>query len=171
LFVGMLKAVAPLLVMVLVVNPLIVFVVTRANPYPIVFRCVEESGITAFFTRSSAANIPVNLALSRKLGISEELYSVTIPVGATVNMAGAAITITALTPAATHTLGIAVSPASALLLCIVASLAAAGASGVRSGSLLLLPLACPLSGISYDVSMPVVAADRSVGWPTGRAAS
>jgi serine/threonine transporter len=190
--------VAAMLVMALVVNPLIVFVVTRTNPYPIVFRCLEESGITAFFTRSSAANIPVNLALSKKLGISEELYSVTIPVGATVNMAGAAITITVLALAATHTLEIAVSPASALMLCIVASLAAAGASGVPSGSLLLVPLACSLFGISYDVSMQVVAVgfiisvvqdsfetalnsstdvvytyavDRSAGWPSARASS
>jgi serine/threonine transporter len=163
--------VAAMLVMALVVNPLLVFAVTRANPYPIVFRCLEESGITAFFTRSSAANIPVNLALAKKLGISEELYAVTIPVGATVNMAGAAITITVLTLAATNTLGIEVTPGSALMLCVVASLAACGASGVPSGSLLLVPLACSLFGISYDVSMQVVAADRSVGWPTGRAAS
>ena len=149
--------VVAMLIMALVVNPLIVFAVTRENPYPIVLRCLEESGITAFFTRSSAANIPVNLALSRKLGISEELYAVTIPVGATVNMAGAAITITVLTLAATQTLGIVVSPGSAVLLCLVSALAAAGASGVPSGSLLLVPLACSLFGISYDVSMQVVA--------------
>ena len=190
--------VAAMLVMALVVNPLLVFVVTRANPYPIVFRCLEESGITAFFTRSSAANIPVNLALAKNLGISEELYAVTIPVGATVNMAGAAITITVLTLAATHTLGIDVTPGSALVLCIVASLAACGASGVPSGSLLLVPLACSLFGISYDVAMQVVAVgfiisvvqdsfetalnsstdvvytyavDRSAGWPPGSASS
>jgi serine/threonine transporter len=190
--------VAAMLVMALVVNPLLVFVVTRANPYPIVFRCLEESGITAFFTRSSAANIPVNLALAKKLGISEELYAVTIPVGATVNMAGAAITITVLTLAATHTLGIDVTPGGALVLCVVASLAACGASGVPSGSLLLVPLACSLFGISYDVAMQVVAVgfiisvvqdsfetalnsstdvvytyavDRSVGWPSGSASS
>jgi serine/threonine transporter len=143
--------------MALVVNPLIVLAVTRENPYPIVLRCLEESGITAFFTRSSAANIPVNLALARKLGISEELYAVTIPVGATVNMAGAAITISVLTLAATNTLGIDVSPASAVLLCLVSALAAAGASGVPSGSLLLVPLACSLFGIPNDVSMQVVA--------------
>jgi serine/threonine transporter len=146
-----------MLVMALVINPLIVFAMTRRNPYPIVFRCLEESGITAFFTRSSAANIPINLALAKKLGISEELYSVTIPVGATVNMAGAAITITVLTLAATHTLGIEVSLDSALMLCVVASLAACGASGVPSGSLLLVPLACSMFGISYDLSMQVVA--------------
>jgi serine/threonine transporter len=190
--------VAAMLVMALVVNPLLVFLVTRANPYPIVFRCLEESGITAFFTRSSAANIPVNLALSKKLGISEELYAVTIPVGATVNMAGAAITITVLTLAATHTLGIGVTPGSALVLCVVASLAACGASGVPSGSLLLVPLACSLFGISYDVAMQVVAVgfiisfvqdsfetalnsstdvvytyavDRSAGWRSGSAST
>jgi serine/threonine transporter len=149
--------VSAMLLMALVVNPLIVFAVTRRNPYPVVLRCLEESGITAFFTRSSAANIPVNLALSKRLGISEELYAVTIPVGATVNMAGAAITITVLTLAATNTLGIVVSPGSSLLLCVVAALGAAGASGVPSGSLLLVPLACSLFGISYDVSMQVVA--------------
>jgi serine/threonine transporter len=149
--------VGTMLMMALVVNPLIVFAVTRRNPYPIVLRCLEESGITAFFTRSSAANIPVNLALARKLGISEELYAVTIPVGATVNMAGAAITISVLALAAANTLGIEVSPASAVLLCVVSALAAAGASGVPSGSLLLVPLACSLFGIPYDVSMQVVA--------------
>jgi len=149
--------VGTMLIMALVVNPLIVYVVTRRNPYPIVFRCLEESGITAFFTRSSAANIPVNLALSKKLGISEELYAVTIPVGATVNMAGAAITISVLALAAANTLGIEVSAGSAVVLCVVSALAAAGASGVPSGSLLLVPLACSLFGISYDVSMQVVA--------------
>jgi serine/threonine transporter len=149
--------VGTMLLMALVVNPLIVFAVTRRNPYPIVLRCLEESGITAFFTRSSAANIPVNLALARKLGISEELYAVTIPVGATVNMAGAAITISVLALAAANTLGIEVSPATAVLLCVVSALAAAGASGVPSGSLLLVPLACSLLGIPYDVAMQVVA--------------
>jgi serine/threonine transporter len=149
--------VAAMLTMALLVNPLLVFLVTRRNPYPVVLRCLEESGITAFFTRSSAANIPVNLALSRKLGISEDLYAVTIPVGATVNMAGAAITITVLTLAATRTLGIEVSFAGSLLLCVVAALGAAGASGVPSGSLLLVPLACALFGISPDVAMQVVA--------------
>ena len=149
--------VATMLIMALVVNPLIAFAVTRENPYPIVLRCLEESGITAFFTRSSAANIPVNLALAKKLGISEELYSVTIPIGATINMAGAAITITVLTLAAVHTLGIEVSPGGSLLLCVIAALAACGASGVPSGSLLLVPLACSLFGIAPDVSMQVVA--------------
>ncbi|MHA7816114.1 MAG: serine/threonine transporter SstT [Pseudohaliea sp.] len=149
--------VSAMLVVALVVNPLIVLLVTRRNPYPVVLRCLEESGITAFFTRSSAANIPVNLALAKKLGISEELYSVTIPVGATVNMAGAAITITTLTLAAANTLGIEASFASALVLCVVSALAACGASGVPSGSLLLIPLACSLFGIPLDVAMQVVA--------------
>ncbi len=149
--------VAAMLVMALVVNPLIVLAVARVNPYPVVLRCLEESGITAFFTRSSAANIPVNLALARKLGIREELYAVTIPVGATVNMAGAAITITVLTLAATRTLGIEVSTGASVLLCLVAALGAAGASGVPSGSLLLVPLACALFGIPAEVAMQVVA--------------
>ena len=148
--------VGAMLLMALVVNPLIVFAVTRRNPYPVVLRCLEESGITAFFTRSSAANIPVNLALAKRLGISEELYAVTIPVGATVNMAGAAITISVLALAAANTLGIEISAGSAVRLCVVAALGAAGASGVPSGSLLLVPLACALFGISYDVSMQVV---------------
>ncbi|MEQ8262861.1 serine/threonine transporter SstT [Pseudohaliea sp.] len=149
--------VSAMVVVALLVNPLIVFLVTRRNPYPVVLRCLEESGITAFFTRSSAANIPVNLALAKKLGISEELYSVTIPVGATVNMAGAAITITTLTLAAANTLGIEASFATALVLCVVSALAACGASGVPSGSLLLIPLACSLFGVPLDVAMQVVA--------------
>ncbi|MFT6286094.1 MAG: serine/threonine transporter [Alcanivorax sp.] len=149
--------VASMLIMALLVNPLLVFAVTRRNPYPVIFRCLQESGVTAFFTRSSAANIPVNLNLARKLGISEELYTVTIPVGATVNMAGAAITITVLTMAAANTLGVEVSLATALMLCVIAALSACGASGVPSGSLLLIPLACSLLGIPLDVSMQVVA--------------
>ncbi|MEZ5556723.1 serine/threonine transporter SstT [Haliea sp.] len=146
-----------MLVMALLVNPLLVFLVLQRNPYPIVFKCLEESGITAFFTRSSAANIPVNLNLAKKLGISEELYTVTIPIGATVNMAGAAITITVLTLAAANTLNIEVSLGGALLLCMIAALSACGASGVPSGSLLLVPLACSLFGIPLDVAMQVVA--------------
>jgi serine/threonine transporter len=149
--------VCAMLVVALVINPLVVFLLIRRNPYPVVLRCLEESGVTAFFTRSSAANIPVNLNLCNELGISEELYSVTIPVGATINMSGAAITITTLTLAAANTLGIEVSTATALLLCVVASLSACGASGVPSGSLLLVPLACSLFGIDIDVAMQVVA--------------
>lgn len=149
--------VGTMLLMALVVNPLLVLAVTRRNPVPIVLRCLQESGITAFFTRSSAANIPVNLALARKLGISEELYAVTIPIGATVNMAGAAITISVLALAAANTLGIEVSATNAVLLCVVSALGAAGASGVPSGSLLLVPLACSLLGIPYATAMQVVA--------------
>ena len=149
--------VSAMLIMAIVVNPLIVLVITGKNPYPVVFRCLEESGVTAFFTRSSAANIPVNLNLAKKLGISEELYTVTIPIGATVNMAGAAITITVLTLAAVNTLGIEVSTLAALVLCLIAALSACGASGVPSGSLLLVPLACSLFGIPLDVAMQVVA--------------
>lgn len=149
--------VAAMLIVALVVNPVIVYLVTRKNPYPVVFQCLRESGVTAFFTRSSAANIPVNLSLAKRLGISEELYTVTIPVGATVNMAGAAITITVLTLAAANTLGVEVSMGSALVLCVISALAACGASGVPSGSLLLIPLACSLFGIPYEVSMQVVA--------------
>jgi len=149
--------VSAMLLVALIVNPIIVFVLTGKNPYPVVFRCLQESGVTAFFTRSSAANIPVNLNLAKKLGISEELYTVTIPIGATVNMAGAAITITVLTLAATNTLGIDVAFGTALVLCLIAALSACGASGVPSGSLLLIPLACSLFGISLEVAMQVVA--------------
>ncbi|MEP4484367.1 MAG: serine/threonine transporter SstT [Halioglobus sp.] len=149
--------VSSMLFVALIVNPVIVFVLSGKNPYPVVFRCLQESGVTAFFTRSSAANIPVNLNLAKKLGISEELYTVTIPIGATVNMAGAAITITVLTLAATNTLGIDVSFGTALVLCLIAALSACGASGVPSGSLLLIPLACSLFGISLEVAMQVVA--------------
>jgi serine/threonine transporter len=149
--------VVAMLIVALFVNPLYVALLTRSNPYPVVLRCLQESGVTAFFTRSSAANIPVNLALAKRLGISEELFSVTIPVGATVNMAGAAITITTLTLAAVNTLGIDVSLPTALLLCVISALAACGASGVPSGSLLLIPLACGLFGIPVDTAMQVVA--------------
>ena len=146
-----------MLFVALVVNPLIVFWQIRRNPYPLVFLCLRESGITAFFTRSSAANIPVNLRLCERLGLHEDTYSVSIPLGATINMAGAAITISVLTLAATHTLGIAVDLPTALLLCVVASLSAAGVSGVAGGSLLLVPLATSLFGIPNETAMQVVA--------------
>lgn len=146
-----------MLIMALVVNPLIVWVKMRSNPYPIVFTALRESGVTAFFTRSSAANIPVNLALCERLNLEKDTYAVSIPLGATINMGGAAITITTLTLAATHTLGIDVDIATALLLSVVAALSACGASGVAGGSLLLIPLACALFGISDDVAMQVVA--------------
>ncbi|MCP8464984.1 serine/threonine transporter SstT [Pseudomonas sp. ZM23] len=146
-----------MLFVALVVNPLIVFVKLRRNPYPLVLTCLRESGVTAFFTRSSAANIPVNLQLCQRLGLHEDTYSVSIPLGATINMAGAAITISVLSLAAANTLGIAVDLPSALLLCVVASLCACGASGVAGGSLLLIPLACGLFGISSEIAMQVVA--------------
>lgn len=146
-----------MLIMALLVNPLIVWVRTRTNPYPLVFRCLRESGITAFFTRSSAANIPVNLRLSEKLGLDKDTYAVTIPLGATINMGGAAITITVLTLAAAHTLNINIDFATALLLSVVAALSACGASGVAGGSLLLIPLSCGLFGIPNDIAMQVVA--------------
>ena len=152
-----------MLFVALVVNPLIVFLVIRRNPYPLVFTCLRESGVTAFFTRSSAANIPINLALAKRLGLNEDTYSIAIPLGATINMAGAAITISVLSLAAVHTLGIAVEVPTALLLCVVAAVCACGASGVAGGSLLLIPLACSLFGISNDVAMQVVAIGFIIG--------
>lgn len=146
-----------MLLMALVVNPAIVYAKTRRNPYPIVLTALRESGITAFFTRSSAANVPVNLALCERLELEEDTYAVSIPLGATINMGGAAITITTLTLAAASTLGIEVDFLTALLLSVVAALSACGASGVAGGSLLLIPLACSLFGISNDVAMQVVA--------------
>lgn len=141
----------------LVANPLIVWIRTRKNPYPLVLTALRESGTVAFFTRSSAANIPVNLTLCEKLDLEEDTYAVSIPLGATINMGGAAITITVLTLAAVHTLGISVDLPTALLLSVVAALSACGASGVPGGSLLLIPLACSLFGIDNDVAMQVVA--------------
>ncbi len=155
--------VGAMLFVAFVSNPLMVAFVTKANPYPLVLRCLRDSGITAFFTRSSAANIPVNLQLCKELKVNEDLYSVSIPLGATINMAGAAITITVLTLAAAHTVGINVGIGQALLLSVVAAFAACGASGVAGGSLLLIPLACSLFGISNDVAMQVVAIGFIVG--------
>ncbi|MGF1774280.1 serine/threonine transporter SstT [Vibrio wakamikoensis] len=150
-------------IIALVVNPIIVYVKTKENPYPLVFQCLRESGVTAFFTRSSAANIPVNMTLCEKLDLDEDTYSVSIPLGATINMAGAAITITVLTLAAVHTMGIEIDIFTALLLSIVAAVSACGASGVAGGSLLLIPLACGLFGISNDVAMQVVAVGFIIG--------
>ncbi|MGU7887172.1 serine/threonine transporter SstT [Streptococcus suis] len=147
----------------LVVNPFIAFMVMRKNPYPLVLECLRVSGVTAFFTRSSAANIPVNMQLAKRLGVDSDTYSVSIPLGATVNMAGAAITINILTMAAVHTLGITVDFSSALLLSVVASLSAAGASGVAGGSLLLIPVACSLFGIPNEIAMQVVGVGFVVG--------
>ena len=152
-----------MLFIALVVNPIIVAFKIRRNPYPLVFQCLRESGITAFFTRSSAANIPVNMNLAAKLGLHEDTYSVTLPLGATINMAGAAITINVLTLAAAHTLGIEVDFGSALLLSVVATVSACGASGVAGGSLLLIPLACSLFNIPNDVAMQVVAIGFIIG--------
>ena len=146
-----------------VINPALVYWKIRRNPYPLVWTCVRESGVTAFFTRSSAANIPVNIELAKRLNLDEETYSVSIPLGANINMAGAAITITILTLAAVHTLGVEVSFVSAILLSIVASLCACGASGVAGGSLLLIPLACSLFGISDDVAAQMIGVGFIIG--------
>ena len=155
--------VGTMLFVALVVNPLIAFIMTRENPYPLVFRCLKESGVTAFFTRSSAANIPVNMKLCENLGLDKDTYSVSIPLGATINMAGAAVTINVLTLAAVNTLGISVDFPTALLLSIVAAISACGASGVAGGSLLLIPVACSLFGISNDLAMQVVGVGFIVG--------
>ncbi len=152
-----------MLLMALVVNPLIVFIKIRKNPYPLVLTCLRESGVTAFFTRSSAANIPVNMALCERLGLNKDTYSVSIPLGATINMSGAAITITILTLAAVNTLGINIDMPTALLLSVIASISACGASGVAGGSLLLIPLACSLFGISNDIAMQVVGVGFVIG--------
>ena len=159
----LLVLIATMLIVALIINPLIVFVMLRKNPYPLVWRCLRVSGVTAFFTRSSAANIPVNMKLCRDLNLNPETYSVSIPLGATINMAGAAITINTLTLAAVHTLGIQVDFATAFVLSIVAAVSACGASGVAGGSLLLIPVACSLFGISNDLAMQVV----SVGFVIG----
>ncbi len=152
-----------MLFMALVVNPLLVFYKIRRNPYPLVLMCLRESGVTAFFTRSSAANIPVNMALCERLKLHEDTYSVSIPLGATINMGGAAITITVLTLAAVNTLGYNVDLPTALLLSIVAAVSACGASGVAGGSLLLIPLACSLFGITNELAMQVVAVGMIIG--------
>ena len=152
-----------MLLFAFVINPLIVFVVIKRNPYPLVWRCIKTSAVTAFFTRSSAANIPVNLALAKKLGVHPDTYTITIPLGATINMAGAAITISIMTLAAVHTLGIYVDFPTALLLSVLAAIGAAGASGVAGGSLLLIPMACSLFGISNDIAMQVVGVGFIIG--------
>lgn len=159
----LLVLVGSMLFVALIINPLISYVCMRRNPYPVVFRCLKESGITAFFTRSSAANIPVNMELCEKLGLNEDTYSISIPLGATINMAGAAITISVLTLAATNTLGISVDLPTAIILCVLSAASACGASGVAGGSLLLIPLACSLFGISNDIAMQVVGVGFIVG--------
>ena len=157
LLVGCMLAVA------LIVDPLIAAVCLHRNPYPLVLRCFKESGVTAFFTRSSAANIPVNMALCERLGLDKNIYSVSIPLGATINMDGAAITITVMTLAAAHTMDISVGIPKALILSLLATVAACGASGVAGGSLLLIPMACSLFGISNDIAMQVVAVGFIIG--------
>lgn len=147
----------------LVVNPIVTFLCTRKNPFPLVFTCLKDSGITAFFTRSSAANIPVNMELCKKLGLNEDTYSISIPLGATVNMAGAAVTISTMALAAAYTLDIRVDFLTAIILCVLSALSAAGASGVAGGSLLLIPLACSLFGIPNDIAMQVVGVGFIVG--------
>ncbi len=157
LLVGCMLAVA------LIVDPLLAAIVLKTNPYPLVFRCLRESGLTAFFTRSSAANIPVNMELCERLGMDKEMYAVSIPLGATINMDGAAITIAVMSLAAANTMGIQVSFPTALILAFIATLAACGASGVAGGSLLLIPMACSLFGVSADVAMQVVAVGFIIG--------
>ena len=152
-----------MLIVALIINPLIAFIMLRKNPYPLVWRCLRVSGVTAFFTRSSVANSPVNMKLCRDLGLNPETFSVSIPLGATINMAGAAITINTLTLAAVNTLVIRVDFGTALVLSIVAAISSCGASGVAGGSLLLIPVACSLFGISNDLVMQVV----SVGFVIG----
>ena len=147
----------------LVINPIIVYLYIRRNPYPLVWTCLKESGIHAFFTRSSAANIPLNMQLCKKFGLDEKFYSVSIPLGSTINMDGAAVTITVMTLATCHTLGIEVSFMSAVLLSFLSALAACGASGVAGGSLLLIPMACSLFGISNDIAMEAVAVGFIIG--------
>lgn len=152
-----------MLIVGLVTNPLIVAITLRKNPYPLVLRCLKDSGITAFFTRSSAANIPVNMALCERLGIHKDFYSVSIPLGATINMSGAAVTITVMTLAVAHTMGIVVDIPTALMLCVLSAIGACGTSGVAGGSLLLIPMACSLFSISSDVSMQAVAVGFILG--------
>ena len=152
-----------MLVVALIIDPLLAAIFLRRNPYPLVFRCLKESGLTAFFTRSSAANIPVNMELCKKLGLDEEFYSVSIPLGATINMDGAAITINVITLAVCYTLGISVDLPTAIMLSILATLAACGASGVAGGSLLLIPMACSLFGIGSDIAMQAVAVGFIIG--------
>lgn len=155
--------IATMLIVALVINPLIAFLFMKRNPYPLVLKCLRVSGVTAFFTRSSAANIPVNMKLCEDLGLNPDTYTVSIPLGSTINMAGAAVTINVLTLATVNTLGISVDFATAFVLSIVAAISACGASGIAGGSLLLIPVACSLFGISNDIAMQVVAVGFVIG--------
>lgn len=159
----LLLLVSTMLLTSLVINPIIVGILLHTNPYPLVLKCLKESGLTALFTRSSAANIPINMALCEKMGLDEDMYSVAIPLGATINMDGAAITISIMTLAAAHTLGISVDIPTAIVLCVLSAIAACGASGIAGGSLLLIPLACSIFGISNDIAMQVVAIGYIIG--------
>lgn len=149
--------------MALIVNPLITFFFLHRNPYPLVWKCLKISGVTAFFTRSSAANIPVNMELCKDMGLDEDFYSVSIPLGATINMEGAAITITVMAMSVAYTLGIAVDVPTAILLSVLSAIGACGASGVAGGSLLLIPMACSLFGISNDIAMQAVGVGFIIG--------
>lgn len=152
-----------MLTVMLLINPLITFCLLRTNPYPLLWQCLRGSAVSAFFTRSSAANIPVNMSLCKRMGVDEDFYSVSIPLGSTINMDGAAITITVMSLAACHSAGIQVSLSSALILCILATLGACGTSGVAGGSLLLIPMACAPFGLPGDVAMQVVAIGFIIG--------
>lgn len=152
-----------MLMVMLLINPLITFCLLRTNPYPLLWQCLRGSAVSAFFTRSSAANIPVNMSLCKRMGVDEDFYSVSIPLGSTINMDGAAITITVMSLAACHSAGIQVSLSSALILCILATLGACGTSGVAGGSLLLIPMACAPFGLPGDVAMQVVAIGFIIG--------
>ena len=153
----LLLLVGTMLFVALVINPILVFLMIRTNPYPLVFRCLRESGFMAFFMRSSAANIPVNISLCKKLGLDKDVYSVSIPLGSTINMDGAAVVITIMTMTAANTMGIKVDVPSAIILSFIATLAACGTSGVAGGSLLLIPMSCSLFGIPQDAAMEMVA--------------
>ena len=152
-----------MLITSIILNPLLVFLFLHKNPYPLVFRCLRESGVTAFFTRSSAANIPINMRLCERLGLDKDFYSVSIPLGATINMDGAAATITVMTLAAANTTGVEMTIGKALLLSILGTIAACGASGVAGGSLLLIPMACSIFGIPADTAMQVVGVGFIIG--------
>ena len=159
----LIELVGCMLLVALVIDPFVAFLYLRRNPYPLVLKCLRESGLTAFFTRSSAANIPVNMDLCERLGLDPDFYSVSIPLGATINMDGAAITITVMTLSVCHTLGISVDIPTAILLSVLSTLAACGASGVAGGSLLLIPMACSLFGVSNDIAMEAVAVGFIIG--------
>ena len=159
----LLVLIGSMLTVALIVYPIMVYFLIRQNPYPLVFYCLKNSAVPAFFTRSSAANIPINMLLAKKIGLTESSYSISLPLGATINMGGAAVTISTMTLAAVHTLGIQVSPVLTLILCVLSALSACGASGIAGGSLLLIPLACSLFGISNDIAIQVVGVGFIIG--------